>query len=113
MELGLHWMLRHQKLQATSKLRTRAVQSLMQWGQVRWGAPWWQQPGVGLAADQEPAPPDLEGGQIHAVGLMSEEGAAVFPSVVEAGQVPQEWGCLEPFPEKGHSSPDFYDAVET
>ena len=38
-------------------------------------------------------PPDLEGGQTHAVGLMSEEGAAVAPSVVEAGQVPQESGC--------------------
>ena len=53
------------------------MQSLVQWWQVRWGTHCWQQPGVGLAADQEPAPPDLEGGQIHAVGLMSEEGAAV------------------------------------
>ena len=85
-ELGLHWMLRHQKLQATSKLRTRAVQSLMQWGQVRWGTPWWQQPASAWAADQEPAPPRFGGRTIHAVGLMSEEGAAVFPSVVEAGQ---------------------------
>ena len=89
------------------------MRSLVQWGQVRWGALWWQQPGVGLAADQELAPPDLEGGQIHAVGLMSEEGAAVVPSVVEAGQVPQESGWWKPLPEKGHSSPGSSDAVET
>ena len=66
-----------------------------------------------VAADQEPAPPDLEGGQTHDLGLMSEEGAAVAPSVGEAGQVPQESGWLEPLPEKGHSAPDFYYGVET